>query len=207
MMSYIKVCGITNKHDLNFLINTEIDAVGFNLYSESKRFIDLPFAQIMSERLPRNIEVFLIFVNQEKEFVTKCLKEIPRAIPQFHGDETKSYCESFGKDYVKAIRIKEDTDLEKINKDYKNAKMLIFDSYDTGAYGGTGKTFDLNLLKGNVKIPFLAAGGINESNFKEALKIKNCIGVDFCSSVEEVPGVKDHNKVQNLIEKVRSFHV
>ena len=206
-MSYIKVCGITNSNDLDFVCNTEINAVGFNLYSKSKRFIDLPTAKEMSERLPEHIEVFLIFVNQEKEFVRNCLNEIPSAIPQFHGDETKKYCEGFKRDYVKAVRIEADTDLEKINRDYKSAKMVIFDSYDEIDYGGTGKAFDLNLLKGKVKLPFLAAGGINEFNFEKALSSENCIGVDFCSSVEKVPGIKDHNKVKDLVEKVRSFHV
>ena len=149
----------------------------------------------------------IIFVNHKANFVTECLLELPHAIPQFHGDESKDYCESFGRDYVKAIRIKRDTDLEKINHDFKSAKMLIFDSYDEKEYGGTGQTFDLKLLEGKVKIPFLAAGGIDESNFEKALLFEYCIGLDICSSVEEVPGVKNHCKVTNLIEKVRSFNV
>jgi len=149
----------------------------------------------------------LIFVNHQKEFVSDCLKEIPKAMPQFHGDETKEYCESFGTNFIKAIRIKSDTDLEKINQDYKNAKMLIFDSYDEKEYGGTGSVFDLNLLKDKISIPFLVAGGINESNFQDSLLLENCIGIDVCSSVEERPGIKNHFKVKNLIEKVRSFNV
>ena len=85
--------------------------------------------------------------------------------------------------------------------------MLIFDSYDEKEYGGTGKSFDLDLLKDKVEIPYLAAGGIDESNFEDALHLNNCIGIDVCSSVEDVPGIKDHSKVENLIKKVRSFHV
>ena len=207
MSYFIKICGITNQTDLDLVISLPVDGVGFNLYEKSKRFIDLNEAVKMSEKLPEHFQVFLIFVNQEKEYISKCLAEIPRAIPQFHGEETTEYCESFGKDYIKAIRVKPDADIEKINQDFKSAKMLIFDSYDEKEYGGTGKTFDLDILEGKVEIPYLAAGGIDESNFEDALHLNNCIGIDVCSSVEAVPGIKDHSKVENLIKKVRSFHV
>ena len=207
MSYFIKVCGITNLTDLDLVMSLPIDGVGFNLYEKSKRFIDLNEAVKMSEKLPDHFQVFLIFVNQEKEYISKCLAEIPRAIAQFHGEETPEYCESFGRDYIKAIRVKSDTNIEKINKDFKSAKMLIFDSYDEKEYGGTGKTFDLDLLKDKVEVPYLAAGGIDESNFEDALHLNNCIGIDVCSSVEDVPGIKNHSKVENLIKKVRSFHV
>ena len=207
MSYFIKVCGITNLTDLDLVMSLPIDGVGFNLYEKSKRFIDLNEAVKMSEKLPEHFQVFLIFVNQEKEYISKCLAEIPRAIAQFHGEETPEYCESFGRDYIKAIRVKSDTNIEKINKDFKSAKMLIFDSYDEKEYGGTGKTFDLDLLKDKAKVPYLAAGGIDESNFEDALHLNNCIGIDVCSSVEDVPGIKNHSKVENLIKKVRSFHV
>ena len=207
MSYFIKVCGITNLTDLDLVMSLPIDGVGFNLYEKSKRFIDLSEAVKMSEKLPEHFQVFLIFVNQEKEYISKCLAEIPRAIAQFHGEETPEYCESFGRDYIKAIRVKSDTNIEKINKDFKSAKMLIFDSYDEKEYGGTGKTFDLDLLKDKAEVPYLAAGGIDESNFEDALHLNNCIGIDVCSSVEDVPGIKNHSKVENLIKKVRSFHV
>ena len=207
MSYFVKVCGITNLTDLDFVMSLPVDGVGFNLYEKSKRFIDLNEAVKMSEKLPEHFQVFLIFVNQEKEYISKCLAEIPRAIAQFHGEETPEYCESFGRDYIKAIRVKSDTNIEKINKDFKSAKMLIFDSYDEKEYGGTGKTFDLDLLKDKAEVPYLAAGGIDESNFEDALHLNNCIGIDVCSSVEDVPGIKNHSKVENLIKKVRSIHV
>ena len=207
MSYFIKICGITNQTDLDLVISLPVDGVGFNLYEKSKRFIDLNEASKMSEKLPEHLQVFLIFVNQEKEYISKCLAEIPRAIAQFHGEETPEYCESFGRDYIKAIRVKSDTNIEKINKDFKSAKMLIFDSYDEKEHGGTGKTFDLNLIKDKAEVPYWAAGGIDESNFEDTLRLNNCIGIDVCSSVEDVPGIKDHSKVENLIKKVRSIHV
>ena len=207
MRHFIKVCGITNSKDLEYVSSINIDAVGFNLYEKSKRYIDLREAKSLASLLPQEHQVFLIFVNQSADFVSMSLEQIPNAIPQFHGEEDQEYCESFGKRYVKAIRINANTDLEKINQNYKSAKMLIFDSFDEKEYGGTGQTFDLNLLEDGVKMPYLVAGGIDDSNFQKALLLKNCIGIDVCSSVEEKPGIKDHSKLKNLVEKVRSFHV
>ena len=207
MSHFIKVCGVTNLSDLKFVSLLSTDAVGFNLYDKSKRYIDLSNTKKLVAHVPEHLDIILIFVNHPKEYVSRCLKEIPKAIPQFHGDETKEFCESFEVDFIKAIRINADTDLEKINQDYKSAKMLIFDSYDEKEYGGTGKTFDFGLLEDKISIPFLVAGGIDESNFHDALSLENCIGIDVCSSVEEMPGVKNHSKVKNLVEKVRSFNV
>ena len=146
-------------------------------------------------------------VNAKEEFVSECLNSFPDAIPQFHGDETIEYCESFDREYIKAIRVRQGLSLEKINATYKSAKMLLFDSYDSKEFGGTGQSFDLSLLNEDVSVPFLVAGGINASNFKEALLIDTCIGVDICSSIEKSPGRKDHSKTKDLVEKIRSFHV
>ena len=207
MKSFIKICGITNFEDAEIDVQYGVNAIGFNLFNKSKRLIPVDKIVNICNDLSGDIEVFLLFVNQEREFVADCLKKLPTAIPQFHGDETKEYCESFGRDYVKAIRVNKDTDLEKINHDYKSAKMLIFDSFNEHEYGGTGKTFDLSLIKEKIEIPFLVAGGIDESNFKQALSVKNCIGIDVCSSIEDEPGIKNPIKVRNLLKKVRSMNV
>ena len=155
----------------------------------------------------RNIPIFLIFVNEDPDIVNQCLSQFPDAIPQFHGEESGDYCSSFKRDYVKALRINSETELKKVNQDYKDAKMLILDSYDDDHYGGTGKTFDLSLIKNKIDLPFLLAGGIDKDNFHQALNLKNCIGIDVCSSVEEKPGYKNHAQVKSLVEKVRSYYV
>ena len=70
MSYFVKVCGITNLTDLDLVMSLPVDGVGFNLYEKSKRFIDLNEASKMSEKLPEHLQVFLIFVNQEKEFIS-----------------------------------------------------------------------------------------------------------------------------------------
>ena len=207
MGTYIKVCGLTNTDDAIMASKLNINAIGFNLFEKSKRYINLNQITKIKAKLPDDIEIFLLFVNQHREFVSESLKALPGAIPQFHGEETIEYCESFNTDYVKAVRINPTIDLEKINQDYKSAKMLILDSFNDDAYGGTGQTFNLSLIEGKISLPFLVAGGIDESNFKQAVVLDNCIGIDVCSSIEDKPGIKNHIKLKNLVKNVRSFNV
>ena len=82
MNNFIKVCGITNLDDLELLTTLDVDAVGFNLYQKSKRFIDIHHVKKLVEKLPEKYLIVLIFVNHEKDFVSDCLKQIPNAIPQ-----------------------------------------------------------------------------------------------------------------------------
>ena len=207
MGTYIKVCGLTNTEDAIMTSKLNVNAIGFNLFEKSKRYINLNQITKIKAKLPDDIEIFLLFVNQQREFVSESLKALPGAIPQFHGEETIEYCESFNTDYVKAVRIYPTIDLEKINQDYKSAKMLILDSFNDDAYGGTGQTFNLSLIEGKINLPFLVAGGIDESNFKQAVVLDNCIGIDVCSSIEDKPGIKNHKKLKNLVKNVRSFNV
>ena len=207
MKPFIKICGITNQKDLDSICIEDIDAIGFNLYLNSKRYVQLSDVKKMLVDMNQNIPIFFIFVNEDPDIVNQCLSQFPDAIPQFHGEESGDYCSSFKRDYVKALRINSETELKKVNQDYKDAKMLILDSYDDDHYGGTGKTFDLSLIKNKIDLPFLLAGGIDKDNFHQALNLKNCIGIDVCSSVEEKPGYKNHAQVKSLVEKVRSYYV
>lgn len=207
MQPFLKICGITNELDQDLICSQEIDAIGFNLYQKSKRYVSPSTVKKLYEKVPQNIEIFFIFVNENSDLVSKCLSEMPKAIPQFHGEESGKYCESFGRDYVKALRINSDTELKKVNQEFKNARMLILDSFDDQEYGGTGKPFDLSLIKNKIDLPFLLAGGVNQDNFHQAYSIKNCIGIDVCSSVEDRPGIKNHTQVMNLVKKVRSYNV
>ena len=85
--------------------------------------------------------------------------------------------------------------------------MLILDSFNDDAYGGTGQTFNLSLIEGKINLPFLVAGGIDESNFKQAVVLDNCIGIDVCSRIDDKSGIKNHITLKNLVKHVKSFNV
>ena len=207
MNHFIKICGITSKEDALMVEAEGADALGFILHEESDRFVGIEKVVDIVECLHEDIEIFLVFVNKKEEFVANCLNKIPHAIPQFHGDEKAKFCNKFNKDFVKAIRVNAETDFEKINYSFGKAKMLLLDSHEEGSYGGTGKSFDWDLIETKLKIPFLLAGGIDTINVEKALASVSCQGIDISSGVESTPGKKDPNKVRDLIKKVRRFNV
>ena len=207
MNHFIKICGITSKEDALMVEAEGADALGFILHEESDRFVEIEKVVGIVEYLNHDLDIFLVFVNKSEEFVVNCLDKIPNAIPQFHGDEDVEFCSKFDKGFVKAVRVNAETDFENINYSFGNAKMLLLDSYEGGSYGGTGKSFDWDLIGNQLKIPFLLAGGIDTINIEKALSLVSCKGVDVSSGVESSPGKKDPTKVRDLIKKVRRFNV
>ncbi len=207
MTHFIKICGITNKEDAQMVEAEGADALGFILHEESSRYVEIDKVISITKSIKNNLDIFLVFVNKGQEFVQECLDRVPQAIPQFHGDETPEFCNQFTNGFVKAIRVTEETNFEKINSDYADAKMLLLDSHELGSYGGTGKPFNWDLIKKPLKIPFLLAGGIDTMNVERALSLVPCKGIDVSTGVESTPGIKDPAKVRNLINIVRRFDV
>lgn len=207
MNHFIKICGITSKQDALMVQAEGADALGFIMHEESERFIEIEKVVDIVECLNGNLEIFLVFVNKKEEFVEDCLDKIPHAIPQFHGDEDSEFCNKFKQGFVKAVRVNPKTDFENMNYSFGAAKMLLLDSYEEGSYGGTGKSFDWNLIGNQLKIPFLLAGGIDTINVEKALASAPCKGVDVSSGVEKAPGKKDLRKVRDFIKLVRRFNV
>ena len=207
MTHFIKICGITSKEDAQMVEAEGADALGFILHEESQRFVEIDEVVTIVGSLKSELDIFLVFVNKELEYVKKCLNKIPKAIPQFHGDEDQNFCNKFDQDFVKAIRVNADTYFEDMNNNFGKAKMLLLDSYEEGLYGGSGKSFDWDLIGNKLKIPFLLAGGIDTINVERALSSVSCKGIDVSSGVEHAPGIKDQAKVKDLIKKVRSFNV
>ena len=207
MNHFIKICGITSKEDALMVEAEGADAIGFILHEESDRFIEIEKVADIVECLNNDLDIFLVYVNKEEEFVANCLDKIPRAIPQIHGDEDAEFCSKFSVDFVKAVRVNAETNFDNINNCFAGAKLLLLDSYEEGSYGGTGKSFDWGLIGTQLKIPFLLAGGIDTINVEKALSSLSCKGVDVSSGVESAPGKKDPIKVRDLIKKVRRFNV
>ena len=87
MTHFIKICGITSKEDAQMVEAEGADALGFILHEKSARFIEIDKVVSIAESINNDLDVFLVFVNKDQEFVEECLVKIPHAIPQFHGEE------------------------------------------------------------------------------------------------------------------------
>ena len=206
MELFIKICGITNLEDARSAVSYGANALGFMMYEKSPRKIVKEEVLEIIKELPEEIIPVMVFVNPSSEYVERCLEVSSKLIPQFHGDETPAFCSSFGRDFLKALRVSGKEDLQTIFESYSKSWMLLLDSYQKNDFGGTGKTFEWKNLKGKeLNKPFLLAGGLNPENVENALSLVSCAGLDVSSGVESSPGKKDSIKLKKFIETARNF--
>jgi phosphoribosylanthranilate isomerase len=199
----VKICGLRRKEDIEYANELKPDYVGF-VFAKSKRQVEVEQALYLISFLDKEIKTVGVFVNEPVENVLKIAQTLNLDVLQFHGDETQDYVDNFKNFTVwKAIRIKDKEDLEK-TKEFR-VNSFVFDTLTKKEYGGTGKTFNWEVLKGfELNVPIILAGGLNENNVEEAIKIVNPYAVDVSSGVE-TEGYKDFKKMKSFIEKVRGI--
>ena len=143
-----------------------------------------------------------VFVNATVEHIQEVAEQCFLNWIQLHGDETPDFCDSVfcpGGRIIKAIRVRNPADTEMAQQYYTDA--ILFDGYDPASYGGTGKSFDWDMISQVNKRVFLA-GGINPDNAVGAIET-GVYGIDVCSGVEKEPGKKDHEKMKLLFENIQ----
>lgn len=203
-MTKIKICGLRREEDITYVNECKPDYIGF-VFADSKRKVAKEQARELKALLSPDIQAVGVFVNEDISKVAELLREGIIDVAQLHGDETNDYIlklrkQAEGFPIIKAVRVASKDDVEKCEE--IPADYLLFDSFSVKAYGGTGNTFDWELVKG-VKKPFFLAGGINYENMKEALEVSGAYAVDVSSAVE-TDGYKDKEKIRTLIEKMRN---
>lgn len=198
----VKFCGITQLKDAEYAEKLGIDALGFNFKRESLRYINFADAKIIIDKLSPFIVSVGLFVNEDRNIVNETAEYLNLSCLQFHGDESVQYCNSFSRPYIKAIRVQTQQDIINASKKYLNARALLLDSYSIKAYGGTGTKFDWDIIPKNLTKPIILAGGLNETNVKEAIAKVNPYAVDVSSGIESSDGVKSHEKMQKFMNEV-----
>ena len=200
----VKICGITNFEDAKAAVDLGANIIGFNFYPKSPRYITPEAAAEIIYKLPAFVDVAAIFVNDSLQKIKDTLKICPLNWIQLHGDETPEFCHSLtvlSVKTMKAIRVKNKSDIDKAD-DYLTDAVLL-DAYHPEKYGGTGMTFDWNIIGSLDKRIFLA-GGINPENARDAVEL-GVYGIDVCSGIEASPGKKDHEKIKLLLENIKDY--
>jgi len=198
----VKICGLTNYEDATAALDMGADLLGFNFYSKSPRFVPQDKAKEIISKLPAFIDIAGVFVNESIEKILEIQKLCQLDWVQLHGDEDPGFCKQFFSHNVKimkAIRVKDQEDIRKADDFFTDAVLL--DAFDPEKYGGTGLTFDWNVI-GHINKRVFLAGGINPDNAAEAAGL-GVYGIDVCSGIEAEPGKKDHNKMKKLFENIR----
>ena len=179
-----------------------IDAIGLVFYPPSPRHVTLEQAQKIVAAVPAFVTTVGLFVDASQGAIEEVLSQVPIDLIQFHGDETATFCRSLGRPFVKAVRMRPETDLMQIAEDFYDASALLLDTYHPDLKGGTGHHFDWNLIPENFPIPIVLAGGIGVENAQQAIGQAQPYALDVSSGVERYKGMKDITKIVALITEV-----
>ena len=203
----LKVCGLTKMDQIQELISLNTNFLGFIFYDRSPRFVLNHLSLKEIAEIPHFGKVG-VFVNETVEKISEISEKAKLSFIQLHGDEDEKFIlqlrQILGNNIkiIKVIRIGNQSfdELQKtINQQPSTVNYLLFDT-DSKAFGGTGKTFDWQILNEiEIPIPYFLSGGISLENIHQLSTInQQPLALDINSKFETEPGIKD-------LEKIKTF--
>ncbi len=204
-MTKVKICGMTSLADAEQAVEAGAWAIGLIHHPESARYVQPAIAERIGAALKRRCEIAGVFVNSPLEEVVEAAERENLTLLQLHGDEGPSFCTEAarrtGAKVMKAFRVRSSADVH--GAEAFRTDLHLFDTHRPSSRGGTGESFDWELLAGRrSKVPMVLAGGLDAGNVGRAIEIARPFGVDVVSGVEAEPGRKDHAEVSAFIEAV-----
>lgn len=194
----LKICGITNREDAAAAVAGGANAIGFNFYPRSPRYV--PPERAAEIATPAGVRRVGVFVNETAECIAEIARMARLDVVQLHGDETAVQAEACTTAVWKAVRVGPEFRLAAYEA--FPAEALLLDGPAGALYGGAGATFDWKLARG-VARPVILAGGLDAANVKPAVELARPWGVDACSKIESAPGKKDHRKMSEFLRAAR----
>ena len=213
-MVHVKFCGIRRPEDTEAVNRLRPDLAGF-VFAKSKRQISREQAVRLKKQLDSKIKTVAVLVNMPVEEAASLANSGIADLLQLHGDEDAAYIAALrkrtGAEIIKAIRLQGTEADNTLMKEAKQADFYLFDTFVPDAYGGTGKTFSLSLLKGvRIEKPFFLAGGLDADNVaeiigqvqKDTTLLPNFYGIDVSGGIE-TDGYKDQIKMEAFMKAIR----
>jgi phosphoribosylanthranilate isomerase len=199
----VKICGITNLDDAAEAVRLGAWAVGLIHFDGSPRRCEPAEAARIGAAFRRKCEVVGVFVNPELEEIDHAVENAGLTMVQLNGEEGASFCAETarrtGLKVIKAIHVASAADVhaaEALRTDFH-----LFDRRGKGLWGGTGESFDWELLREHrSQVPAILAGGLRPENVAEAISVVGPYAVDVASGVEAEPGRKDHAALAAFLE-------
>jgi phosphoribosylanthranilate isomerase len=197
---FVKICGVRTLEDALACAEAGADAIGFNFWPGSKRFVSIDEAAEIARALPATLQRWGVFVDPEREEVERALASvIDRA--QLHGRESPAFCAQFPGRVTKALRLGDEGALVRMG--VYDCELLLVDA-DSPGYGGSGLRIDVALARRAAELrKIVLAGGLTPDNVGEAVRAVQPFGVDVASGVERSPGVKDWAKISAFVKNAR----
>jgi phosphoribosylanthranilate isomerase len=198
----VKFCGITRNEDALAAAQLGVDAIGLVFFAPSPRAVTIDQARAIVAGLPPFVSTVALFVNAAVGEVSSVVDAIHPTLLQFHGEETPAQCRLHAVPYIKAVRVRPGVDLLHEANRYEDAAAMLFDTYQEHRHGGTGSTFDWELLPRAVPRPFILAGGLTPDNVAAAVARVRPYAVDVSGGIEISKGIKDLTKMQAFLREV-----
>lgn len=202
MSTRVKICGLTRTEDVESAVAAGADALGFVFYEPSPRAVSIADAQTLIRSVPAFVSVVGLFVNPTEQEVREVLSHLPLDLLQFHGDESPEFCSQFQRRWIKAIRVQNREQVIQAFAQYHEAAGLLVDAWDPERYGGTGKSFNWDLIPSERPLPLILAGGLSSDNVFRAVEQVQPWAVDVSGGVERSKGIKDIQKISDFIKEV-----
>lgn len=198
-----KICGITKYEDAGAAADAGAWAIGLNFSPESPRRIEVDAAEEIGAALKRRLEVAGVFVNAKLGRIAQIAERCELTIVQLHGEEGPAFCAEVGRrtgcKVIKAFRVRSSAEVR--GAAAYRTDFHLFDAYRPGTRGGTGESFDWELVGARRdRTPAIVAGGLTPENVAEAISVSRPWAIDVAGGVEDgAPGVKDHDLLRRLI--------
>ena len=202
MRTRVKICGFTRIEEAVYAAHQGVDAIGLVFYPPSPRHVEIEQAIRIVNALPAFTSVVALFVNEQEARIREVLARVPIDCLQFHGDEPAKACRIYDKRYIKAVSMREGIDIEALAQHYHDAAGLLLDAFHPDAKGGTGSQFDWAMIPKSCALPIKPAGGLDETNAKQAVHAVRPYALDVSSGVEAAKGIKDSLKIAAFIKQV-----
>lgn len=182
-MTKVKVCGLMERGHVRTAVEAGVDAIGF-VFAPSSRRITVDEAKDLAKDIPENVMKIGVFVDEKREEIERIFNEVPLDYVQYHGDESPEFIASINLPSIKALAVRSENDVK--NATNFNTDYFLFDAPGTVYKGGSGVTFDWQLLNDSGIEPdrLILAGGLNVENVGEAVGRVQPFMVDVSSGVE-----------------------
>jgi phosphoribosylanthranilate isomerase len=203
----VKFCGITRLEDAEQAARLGAWAIGLNHHPASPRRCDPAMAATIGHAMKRRLEVVGVFVNPSLDELERAAEDEALTMLQLHGDEGPAFSREAarrtGCRVIKALRVQAAADLRAA--EVYRTDFHLLDAYSPTLHGGTGESFDWELVAGRrSEVPLILAGGLTAENVGEAIVAARPYAVDVASSIEAEPGIKDPGLMAAFSESART---
>jgi phosphoribosylanthranilate isomerase len=198
-----KICGITRVEDAEAAAAAGAWGFGLNFHPDSTRCVADARAEEIGAAMKRRLEIAGVFVNSTLDRIVDVADHCGLTLVQLHGDEGPSFCSEVarrtGCRVIKAFRVRSGAEVRAAAA--FRTDFHLFDAYRPGTRGGTGESFDWELVSARrTGIPAIVAGGLSPGNVEAAIRASRPWAVDVAGGVESAqPGVKDHDLIRRFI--------